>query len=208
MKFRVIALAPAEFAKWLADQKKPARAAAPMAPAPATPAVGTMAILDMMGRDAMAPLSGTGDAREAFKAWQTRQQAVPEDNAKLALISDGRRLFKEKTCVNCHTVRGHEGAGVNAPDLTHIGSRSTIAAGLLENTEARLKDWLINPDHWKPSNKMFHGVGGSGEIVMAGYIKADDNKHPMMDASGQPVRNIALTSADVTALTAYLQSLK
>ncbi len=203
MKFRVIALAKDDFAKWLAAQKQPARAAAPLAPTPA--AKGTMAVLNLDGRDRLAPLAGTGDASVAFTAWQARQQPAPAQE-NTALISAGRRLFRDNNCIMCHAIRGQEGIGTNAPDLTHVGARSTIAAGLLENNPERMKDWLIEPDYWKPSNKMFHGI--TYPVKMAGYLKLDESGQPQMNPTGQPVRNIALTDADATALTAYLQSLK
>ena len=54
----------------------------------------------------------------------------------------------------CHTVRGHGAAGITAPDLTHIGSRTTIAGGLLENNTEQLRRWIKNPGVVKPGNKM------------------------------------------------------
>ncbi len=208
MKFRVIALEQKDFDTWLAKQKEPARAAAPIAPANTAPrAAAPLALRNPDDGKKSVPLAGTGDPVVEFKKWQDRQAPAAEDAAKLALISAGRRLFNDNKCSACHTVRGQEGVGVTAPDLTHIGSRSTIAAGLLENDEAHLHDWLADPDHWKPANKMFHGIGRTGKISMPGYIKPDDNGDPMMK-DGQPVRNISLSDADVAALTAYLQSLK
>ena len=85
--------------------------------------------------------------------------------------------------------------GVTAPNLTHVGSRTTIAAGLLENNPEQLARWLRHPDEVKPGNKMYHGIGG-----MAGYMKKDD--------TGKEVPNIVLTEADISALVAYLSSLK
>jgi len=59
-------------------------------------------------------------------------------------------------CGICHSIRGVPGAqGLVGPDLTHIGSRSTIAAGLLDNTEENLKDWLKRPNFHKPGNTMY-----------------------------------------------------
>jgi cytochrome c oxidase subunit II len=61
------------------------------------------------------------------------------------------------TCMTCHTIRGLEGATEPvqpAPDLTHIGSRQTIAAGLLPNEPEDLARWLRNPPAVKPGSKM------------------------------------------------------
>ncbi len=101
--------------------------------------------------------------------------------ATYALIAKGRELFTSKTCMACHTVRGHGAAGVTGPDLTHVGSRTTIAAGLLENNSEQLRRWVRDPGSVKPGNKMAKA-----------YI---DNK-------------IKLTDEDQVALVAYLESLK
>jgi cytochrome c oxidase subunit 2 len=121
-----------------------------------------------------------------FAAWRQKQHADPtaEDPA---LIARGRELFKEKTCIACHTIRGHDGVGVTGPDLTHVGARTTIAAGTLENTPRRMHDWITDPDHFKPGNKMFNG----------GYTDP---------GTGQ--RLIVLSDAEINAIVAYLQSLK
>jgi cytochrome c oxidase subunit 2 len=209
MKFRVIALEPAAYASWLAAQKQPARSAAPIAPAATAraSAVTSPVLLDLKGRDKAAPLAGNGDPAEEFKKWQARQSPPAQENTEL--ISLGRRLFSARFCITCHTIRGHEGGGTTAPDLTHIGSRSTIAAGLLENTEARLKDWLTDPDHWKPSNKMFHGITSGAIITMPGYVKRDQTTNlPVREANGEFARNIILSAPEVEAIAAYLQSLK
>src|SRR5688572_19624288 len=200
MKFRVIALSPSDYVKWLENQKQSARtvtaqsvAAEAMTPraqfASFTPAVG-------------ATFAGSPEFdADPFAAWKKMQ--TPEAGENASLVTSGRKLFKEKSCVNCHTVRGHEGGGVTAPDLTHIGSRSTIAAGVLENTPERLHQWLKDPEYFKPGNKMFHGVG-----AMKGYLELDANNQPVRGADGEYVRNIKLSDAEIDALVAYLHSLK
>jgi cytochrome c oxidase subunit 2 len=136
-----------------------------------------------------------------FAGWQAKQKVEAGENA--ALINEGRKLFAANQCVNCHTIRGHEGGGVTAPDLTHIGSRTSIAAGVLDNSAERLHQWLKDPEYFKPGNKMYHGVGR-----MQGYLKLDEDGRPMKDANGNLVRNISLTDAEIDALVAYLHSLK
>ena len=107
----------------------------------------------------------------------------------------GRKIFQQKNCITCHTIRGHEGIGTTAPDLTHVGSRSTIAGGLLENNFAQLARWIMHPNEVKPGNKMYHGIG-----AMRGYItKEPDNT---------VVTNITVNPQEAQALSAYLLSLK
>jgi cytochrome c oxidase subunit 2 len=201
MKFRVIALSPSEYAKWLENQKQAARTvtAQSLAAEDATPRAQFASMKDT-GPGATFAGSTEFDA-DPFAAWNAMQKPGAGESA--SLIDTGRKLFKEKSCVNCHTVRGHEGGGVTAPDLTHIGSRSSIAAGVLENTPERLHQWLKDPEYFKPGNKMYHGVG-----AMAGYLKLDDKNRPLKDDKGEYIRNITLTDAEIDALVAYLHSLK
>jgi cytochrome c oxidase subunit II len=54
----------------------------------------------------------------------------------------GAQLLATTSCAGCHAVAGTAAAGVIGPDLTHIGSRATIAADSLANTPADMTDWL------------------------------------------------------------------
>lgn len=191
MRFRVIALGPKEFNDWLNLQLAPAREVAKVASANPLKAQFASLRSDWKRNE-----RGWSDQFELnpFEAWRAQQfpDAKHEDTA---LIARGRETFKAKTCVNCHTIRGHDGVGVTAPDLTHVGARTTIAAGVLENNAEQLARWISYPDQVKPGNKMYHGIGG-----MAGYMRKDDG--------GREVPNIVLTPDDVAALVAYLHSLK
>jgi cytochrome c oxidase subunit 2 len=63
-------------------------------------------------------------------------------------------LVFERSCSACHTVRGTSAEGRVGPDLTHLASRTTIAAGLLPNTEGSLLGWIGNPQLEKPGALM------------------------------------------------------
>lgn len=193
MRFRVIALAQEDFEAWVENQKKPARTIeAPAADIP----VAQFASYDMTRKKRNAAGYTTMFDNEPLKAWTTFQFPEPEENA--ALVAKGRQVFKEKNCITCHTVRGHDGMGVNAPDLTHFGSRTTVAAGLLDNTKEQLHRWIMYPNDVKPGNKMWVGVNG-----MAGYIAIDpDTKR----ATGE--RHINVNDEEARALVEYLHSLK
>ena len=65
-------------------------------------------------------------------------------------VARGRRLFEETACVNCHTVAGTPAAGRFGPDLTHLMSRDTIAAGVAPNTRDSLRRWLEDPARSSP----------------------------------------------------------
>ena len=81
-------------------------------------------------------------------AWIAHQRA-----AASASQADGAALFARNACVGCHTVRGVS-AGLVGPDLTHFGSRRTVAAGLLPSTLENVAAFVENPPAVKPGVKM------------------------------------------------------
>ena len=63
-------------------------------------------------------------------------------------------MFLGKPCAACHTIRGTNSSAGTGPDLTHVGSRQTIAAGLVDNTRGSLAAWIADPQTMKPGNNM------------------------------------------------------
>jgi cytochrome c oxidase subunit 2 len=103
------------------------------------------------------------DTRTDFDRWvEAQRQPAPTGAAD----SEGARVFQRTACVNCHTVstaRERRAAGAGAaipaagqfgPDLTHLMSRETIAAGAAPNTPERLRLWIQRPDAIKPGALM------------------------------------------------------
>ncbi len=88
-----------------------------------------------------------------FDAWAA-QQAQPAPAAASGPEERGRELFLQKTCVNCHSIRGVSARANEGPDLTHLASRRTLGAGVLQNTPADLPRWLKDPQAIKPGCKM------------------------------------------------------
>ena len=187
MRFRVIALKPSEYARWLENQKLPARTVTAQSLAAETvdTAKVQFASLKLAAGEALAASPKFDE--DPLAAWQEMQK--PEAGENAALVAAGRKLFSSKTCISCHTVRGHDGIGITGPDLTRVGARSTIAAGVLENTHERMHNWIMDPNHFKPGNKMWFG----GYNVQNG----DDWKE-----------NFRVSSEEADALVAYLHSLK
>ncbi|MCU1382335.1 MAG: cytochrome c oxidase, subunit [Acidobacteria bacterium] len=66
----------------------------------------------------------------------------------------GRDVFMTTRCAGCHTVQGTDAHGQVAPDLTHMGTRSTIGAGTLPNTREHMQAWIRDPQASKPGNQM------------------------------------------------------
>ena len=87
------------------------------------------------------------DSREDFDKWVANEK---NPATQVASAVDGRRVFESAACVNCHTVEGTNARGKFGPDLTHLMSRSTIAAGAASNTKENLHLWIREPDAIKP----------------------------------------------------------
>jgi cytochrome c oxidase subunit II len=87
-----------------------------------------------------------------FQAWlqqQRRPGVTPTDETRR-----GHDLFMSNTCVTCHTIRGTQAGSRVGPDLTHVGSRRTIAAGTLPTTRQHLTEWVRDPQSIKPGTRM------------------------------------------------------
>lgn len=87
---------------------------------------------------------------ERWLAGQRAPSAVPTEPSTLR----GQQVFLASQCVMCHTIRGTTAAGRVAPDLTHFGSRRTIAAASTPNTRGHLAGWISDPQSVKPGNFM------------------------------------------------------
>lgn len=114
---------------------------------------------------------------EEYNAWLAKeQQPAPE-----ALWPESTGFAASfSRCVGCHAINGSKVAvGKSGPNLTHFGSRRTIAAGTLPNTPENLRRWLHDPNEVKPGTLM-------GQVVMRG----------------------TLSDEQVVQLTEYLLSLK
>ncbi|HEY6766214.1 MAG TPA: cytochrome c oxidase subunit II [Candidatus Sulfotelmatobacter sp.] len=90
-------------------------------------------------------------SKDEFDRWiQEQRQPATAGNA----ISQGQRIFETTACINCHAVAGSVANGRFGPDLTHLMSRDTIAAGAAKNTPENLRQWILNPAAIKPGALM------------------------------------------------------
>jgi len=89
----------------------------------------------------------------AFRAWQQRQLTPSAAHVQQGQVLQGLVLFMQH-CAACHTVRGTGAAGKLGPDLTHLMSRRTIAAGMLPNTVGSLSGWVADAQSVKPGARM------------------------------------------------------
>jgi cytochrome c oxidase subunit II len=93
------------------------------------------------------------ESMDRFQAWlqHQRQPAVePATDAERR----GRDTFLRSTCVTCHAIAGTSAGSRVGPDLTHVASRSTIAAGTLPNTHDHVRAWISNPAAIRPGVRM------------------------------------------------------
>lgn len=87
------------------------------------------------------------DAPDVYLRWLDNQRRPAVDDPA---VTAGRQAFLARACVNCHRVRGTTADGTYAPDLTHLMSRATLAAGALANTRDNLRRWVADPQAVKP----------------------------------------------------------
>jgi cytochrome c oxidase subunit 2 len=93
------------------------------------------------------------EPNERYEAWAAAQrQPAPEPATGLA--RRGQEVFLGKTCVMCHTIGGTTANAVLGPDLTHLMSRQTIAAGMFPNNRGHLAGWIADPQALKPGVNM------------------------------------------------------
>jgi cytochrome c oxidase subunit 2 len=109
--------------------------------------------------------------RDAFASWLDAQ-AAPAHTPIEPLAAQGHSLFLSNGCGACHTVRGTSADGVIGPDLTHVGSRISLAAGTLPNENADFIRWIARPEHAKPGAQMpaFGMLAGDDLRALAAYL--------------------------------------
>ncbi len=93
------------------------------------------------------------ESEEAFRTWYAAQlqsaiqPATPQTER-------GRQIFLSSPCVMCHRIQGTDAGGAVGPDLTHVGSRRSLAADTFANTREHLAQWIVDSQSIKPGNHM------------------------------------------------------
>jgi len=93
------------------------------------------------------------EPQEQFNAWrqnQTQTSVSPASDSQ----KRGQQIFLSSTCVMCHAINGTPAGSNIGPNLTHIGSRNTLAAATMANTREHLVQWIKDSQSIKPGNKM------------------------------------------------------
>jgi cytochrome c oxidase subunit II len=105
-----------------------------------------------------------------FDEWLQRQRA-PAAEPDNDLARRGQQVFMTTTCFMCHAIRGTRAMGQVAPDLTHVASRQSLAAGALRNNPGSLAAWIVDPQNIKPGTLMpATNLGGEDLQALLHYL--------------------------------------
>jgi cytochrome c oxidase subunit II len=90
-----------------------------------------------------------------------------------AEVLRGMQLFSEVGCATCHRVAGSSAQGLSGPDLTHVGSRRSLGAGILPNTRGTLIGWIGDSQSIKPNNRMpaYSSLQAADLNALAAYME-------------------------------------
>jgi cytochrome c oxidase subunit 2 len=158
-------------------------------PAPPAPSSASTAL-------ALAP--GYIFPREKIPDFAIPHSPIPADlkftPGLTGVAARGKQVFSSSACIGCHSIAGNPAAmGVAGPNLTHVGSRSTIAAGRFPNRAAYLALWIKNARKMKP------------DVLMP--TLGMDEYDPVLKAKVTSA-NGGLTDQQIADIVAYLTALK
>jgi cytochrome c oxidase subunit 2 len=105
-----------------------------------------------------------------YQAWVDRSSRPAEPLPEVA--EEGPQAFINNGCAGCHTIDGNPTAiGKIGPNLSHFGSRTTLAAGILPNTAENLARWIQDPQGIKPGNMMTNQLVRPRDVeVLVSYL--------------------------------------
>ena len=110
------------------------------------------------------------DSAADYAAWLAVQARPASPTAGVA--SRGYQLVADGVCSNCHTIRGTPAVARAGPDLTHVASRRTLAAGTLPMGRGALIGWISQPQALKPGAEMpATSLSASDADAVAAYLE-------------------------------------
>jgi cytochrome c oxidase subunit II len=117
-------------------------------------------------------------SKDDFGKWVKAQLAPPVTPTSGA-AADGAKVFADAPCAICHTVHGLSGFSqqyegtFKGPDLTHFGSRTTLAGSILANTPQDVAIWVQDPEKVKPGAQMpALGLKGKDLSDLVAYLES------------------------------------
>ncbi len=158
MLIRVFVDTPEQFKAWVADQQRDEESGTGSSePAASEPNVSNMSIVGLRGPGSVAAAAaGVPPNTPPTRGTIAQLHEVADSDAGMTQINaqQGRRVFEEQACINCHAIQGTVADGRYGPNLTHLASRTTIAAGAAMNTPENLVAWLADPNDIKEGTLM------------------------------------------------------
>lgn len=102
------------------------------------------------------------------------ESRIGRENGDPALRGAGEALFQSAGCAACHRIAGTPANGMAGPDLTFVGARRTLGAGILPNNRGTMMGWIGNSQAIKPNNRMpAYSMLSSEELqTLARYLEA------------------------------------
>ena len=210
MRFRAFTVTPAQFEQWTIHQKTPAAfnavAAQPAAPpiTAATAQAGNKAATSGAPQATVNPgppatpvtnASYIGYPADRMPAYTVPTQSPPDGLTFTAgLTGDparGQQIYSRSACIGCHVIAGNPmSQGIIGPNLTHFGSRLTLAGALYPNDEKHLALWIKNARAMKPGAIMPTLGKGEYDPILATTLKS------------------GLSDQEIADIVAYLHALK
>jgi cytochrome c oxidase subunit 2 len=203
MRFRAFTVTPEQFASWVAHHGQPAvfnpGPQGPPAPGQAQPPVAGPPLRGVGATTGATPTpvqaGFTGFARERMPVHAVPHTPIPSgvtfDASLQGDAARGAQLVSTGSCIGCHTIKGiPHMVAKTGPDLTHVGSRLTIAGGLFPNDTRHLAAWIKNSRAMKPGVTM--PTMGRGQY----------------DPVAKMTLSVGLTDQQIADIVAYLQALK
>ncbi|HYK41579.1 MAG TPA: cytochrome c oxidase subunit II [Thermoanaerobaculia bacterium] len=112
------------------------------------------------------------DPPEKFDRWY-ESQLLPAAEPATPSETHGRDVFLSSPCMFCHSIKGTPAFGMEAPDLTHVASRHTLAAGTVPNNRGNLAGWIADPQSMKPGNHMPPmAMPGDDLLALTDYLES------------------------------------
>ncbi len=107
-----------------------------------------------------------------FAAWLAHERG-PAVEPVDARAERGREVFMAEGCGACHAIRGTVASGKLGPDLTHVGSRQSLGAGILPPTTEAFARWIGHTEAIKPEVAMpsYATLGDDDLSDLAHYLK-------------------------------------
>jgi cytochrome c oxidase subunit 2 len=133
MLLRIYVDTPEQFQQWIAQQQR---------------------VQSEVSSEAQSALPAASGESRSSPLTRVRAELPMSSSQPQGNTHDGQLVFEQQACINCHTVNGTVANGRYGPDLTHLMSRATLAAGAMPNTRENLKAWIEDPTVFKPGSLM------------------------------------------------------